>query len=166
MEEPQSRLTVCAATVRGIPASIAALRAIFMPCSSVWLTQPQITSSVSAIFQAGLRTISAFINSAESFSARTWRYMPFLERPIGVRTASTITASLGFKLIIVILPNRKAAVLNKRSCRPQPSGAVWRLAGRAHRGEHIGRTDQQTSASPSPRYSAARRPGMVGSQRP
>ena len=99
MEEPHRRLTVCAALVRGRPASMEMLRAMFIACSLVWFTQPQITSSVSSMFQLGLRSISAWISSADSFSARTLRNWPLRVLPIGVRTASTMTTSFGFKLI-------------------------------------------------------------------
>src|SRR5512134_3994989 len=52
------------------------------------------TSSISPGSSSGLRRSSAFITSAESTSERTFRNMPPFERPIGVRTASTTTASL------------------------------------------------------------------------
>src|SRR5512139_554882 len=52
------------------------------------------TSSISAGFTFGFRSRSAWMTAAERVSARTFRNMPPLERPIGVRTASTTTASL------------------------------------------------------------------------
>ncbi len=99
MEEPHRRLTVCAALVCGIGVISDAMRAMFQPCSRVWFTQPQITSSTSAGSIFGLRASTPVIRLADRVSARTLRYMPPLERPIGVRPKSTITTSLGFRLI-------------------------------------------------------------------
>src|SRR5207248_1975208 len=63
------------------------------PCSRSCLTQPQCTSSIS---RAGMptRSTSALIRSADRSSARTSRKIPFSgwARPIGVRTASMMTA--------------------------------------------------------------------------
>src|SRR5574340_982554 len=50
-------------------------------------------SSISTGSISGLRRSSACITSADRVSARTLRNMPPLERPIGVRTASTTTTS-------------------------------------------------------------------------
>src|SRR5579885_714999 len=94
MEEPHRRFTVWPETSCGRPASSATWRAMLKPCSRVCCTQPQITSSISLGFTAGLRLSKAFTSSAERFSARTLRNTPPLERPIGVRTASTITTSV------------------------------------------------------------------------
>jgi hypothetical protein len=101
IEEPQRRLTVWPGTVCGSPASSSELRATFMPCSSVWLTQPQITSSTSFMPTAGLRRNSASISPADSASARTLRNMPPFERPMAVRTPSTMTTSRGLRLILI-----------------------------------------------------------------
>ena len=92
IDEPQRRFTVTAGTECGIPASKAALRATLKPCSNVCCTQPQITSSMSLGFSAGLRSKMPRITAADKASARTLRNMPALERPIGVRIQSTITA--------------------------------------------------------------------------
>src|SRR6195952_1166646 len=99
MDEPHRRLTVCAAEVCGIWVISDAMRAMFQPCSRVWLTQPQITSSTSAGSTLLLRSSNLLIRCADMSSARVLRCMPPLERPIGVRPKSTITTSLGFKLI-------------------------------------------------------------------
>ena len=93
IEEPHKRLTVTPAIDFGKPASNDALRAILKPCSLVCFTQPQITSSISSGFNAGLRTKICFIKCADNASARTLRKTPALERPIGVRMQSTITTS-------------------------------------------------------------------------
>src|SRR5205085_6279597 len=50
-------------------------------------------SSVWAKSTSGLRSTSAASGTAARSSARTWRSEPLTARPIGVRTASTITAS-------------------------------------------------------------------------
>ena len=68
----------------------------------VWFTQPQITSSTSAGFTLSLRSSKPVIKRADISSARVLRCMPPLERPIGLRPKSTITASLGFKLISLL----------------------------------------------------------------
>ncbi|CRQ14432.1 Uncharacterised protein [Enterobacter cloacae] len=99
IDEPHRRLTVCAALVCGIWVISDAMRAMFQPCSRVWLTQPQITSSTSAGSTFGLRSSSLLIRCADMVSARVLRCMPPLERPIGVRPKSTMTTSLGFRLI-------------------------------------------------------------------
>src|SRR5512143_3988847 len=93
IEEPQSRFTVCALTTLGIGVRSWAKRATLNACSSVCCTQPQTMSSISAGFTSGLRRSRARITSAERVSARTLRKAPPFERPIGVRTASTTTAS-------------------------------------------------------------------------
>src|SRR5574344_487163 len=113
MEEPHRRLTVCALLVCGMRVSKEAMRAMFQPCSRVWLTQPQMTSSTSAGLMAALRASRLSIRWADMFSARVLRCMPPLERPIGVRPKSTMTASLGFKLLFyspVLLTKKGLAV--------------------------------------------------------
>ncbi len=99
MDEPQRRLTVWPALVCGIRVISDAMRAMFQPCSRVWFTQPQITSSTSAGSIFGLRASTPSIRCADMVSARVLRCMPPLERPIGVRPKSTMTASLGFRLM-------------------------------------------------------------------
>ncbi len=102
MDEPQRRLTVWPGTSCGITDSNAAMRATLTPCSRVWLTQPHRTSSTSAGSSLGLRANRPLISAADMSSARVWRKQPFLDRPIGVRAKSTITASLGFRLIYLL----------------------------------------------------------------
>ncbi len=103
MEEPQRRLTVCAGMVNGSCARRTMLRARFMPCSPRCSTQPQITSSISATSSFGLRASRPRITATDRSSARTLRKQPFLERPMALRAKSTITASLGFRLTIILL---------------------------------------------------------------
>src|SRR5690554_2544479 len=131
MEEPHRRLTVWAGTLRGIPVMIAALRAMFMDCSRVWLTQPQITSSTSLGSSPALRVNSDCITAAERFSARTWRKAPFFALAMAVRTPSTTTISLGFKLIVLIL---LFVVVGSGLGR----GAVEGLAGGGHLAQPLG----------------------------
>src|SRR6266581_1404315 len=89
--EEQSRLNVTPATETGRPASSAAIRATLRLSSPAWFAQPRYTSSTSAGSTPARRTTSRTTSAARSsgrtsFNAPRWR-------PIGVRTASTITAS-------------------------------------------------------------------------
>ena len=167
IDEPHSRFTVCAPTSLGIGVSSWAKRATLKACSSVCCTQPQITSSISAGSSSGLRRRSAFITSAESVSARTLRNIPPFERPIGVRTASTTTASLMASLRVEALagggqggelPRRgveraeRAVLLRGLQQRRRPT---WRRpSGRCRRGT-AGSRDRR--AAPCPPRPASRR---------
>jgi hypothetical protein len=62
-------------------------------CSAKLDAAPIITSSVLEKSTPGLRSISAFSGTAASSSARKSLREPLNARPIGVRTASTMTAS-------------------------------------------------------------------------
>jgi len=70
----------------------AAARAIFMPCSPVWVTQPAMTSSTWAGSTPARVTTSRRVSASRS-SGRTGLSLP-PRRPIAVRTASTMTASV------------------------------------------------------------------------
>ena len=94
IEEPHKRFTVCAATVCGITLNKAAFRATLKPCSRVWLTQPQITSSTWAGLSSGFRAKRPSITAADKFSARTFLKAPPLQRPMAERAPSTTTMSL------------------------------------------------------------------------
>src|SRR5471030_373861 len=121
------------------------MRAMFQPCSRVWFTQPQITSSTSFGSTLTLRSSNLLIRCADMSSARVLRCMPPLERPIGVRPKSTITTSLGFKLINILA--LLVWALNRRS-----SGHFWQLRGRVlqraqisvfvSQGNELGHTDR------------------------
>src|SRR3954452_15950859 len=76
-----------------MPASSPAWRPTFWPCSPIWNPQPIMTSSVCAKSTPGLRSTSALSGTAARSSARTSLSEPLTARPIGVRTASTMTAS-------------------------------------------------------------------------
>ena len=76
-----------------MPASSCALRATLAPCSPAWKPQPIMMSTVWAKSTPGLRSTSAFSGTAARSSARTSFSDPLTARPIGVRMASTITAS-------------------------------------------------------------------------
>src|SRR5579859_6878431 len=91
--EAQKRLTVVPPTVSGRPASATTRRARFIPCSPSGKAQPRITSSISARSSCGTRSTAALTASAARSSARTSLSAPLLARPIGVRTALTMTAS-------------------------------------------------------------------------
>ena len=93
-DEPHWRSTVVAGTVSGSPAARTAERVMFMACSLTWSTQPPITSSM----RSGSMPVRSTIFRSEWASRSTgWMGLspplPGLPRPIGVRTASTMTAS-------------------------------------------------------------------------
>src|SRR3954471_19104044 len=92
IEEPHWRSTVVPATETGQPAVSATLRPMFHVCSSTCVTQPHWMSSTSP-GSTSLRSTSAFTTCADSSSPRIEARVPFL-RPIGLRTASMISASL------------------------------------------------------------------------
>src|SRR5215470_15717501 len=75
IDEPHWRSTVVPGTVSGQPATIGTMRPMFQPCSPTCVTQPSWTSSISP-----------------GSTPRIDDSVPFL-RPIGERTASTISAS-------------------------------------------------------------------------
>ena len=85
MDEPHNRFTVCAGMECGSSALSTTMRAIFMPCSPRWITQPQIRSSISAGSSASLRASMPLMTVADRSSARTLRKQPFLERPMALR---------------------------------------------------------------------------------
>ena len=92
IEEPHCLSTDVPHTVSGQPATSDDIRATFSACSPTWLTQPICTSSISPGSRSR-RPTSPFRTCAASSSARTPASAP-LRRPIGVRTASTISASV------------------------------------------------------------------------
>ncbi len=91
IEEPHCRSTVVPATVSGHPATSTAIRPTFQPCSPTWVTQPIWTSSTSPGSRPA-RSTSPFSTWPASSSPRIPASVPF-RRPIGDRTASTISAS-------------------------------------------------------------------------
>src|SRR6059058_3021505 len=113
IEEPHCRSTVVPATETGQPAVSATLRPMFHACSSTCVTQPHCTSSISA-GSTPFRATSAFTTWAESSSPRMCESVPFLF-PIGLRTASTISASV-FRLATPLLYPPHAA--QEREGRP------------------------------------------------
>ena len=92
--DAQKRFTVVPGTMSGSPASSAARRARFMPCFSCGKPQPIITSTTSPGSSSGTFSSNARIAKARRSSGRTSASDPFPARPIGVRTVSTMTASL------------------------------------------------------------------------
>src|SRR5207247_425548 len=86
------RLKVRPATETGNPASRAAIRATFRLSSPAWFAQPRYTSSTKAGSTPARLTTSPTTSAARS-SGRTSLSAPWC-RPIGVRTAPTITASV------------------------------------------------------------------------
>ncbi len=92
IDEPHCRSTVVPQTVSGQPATIGAIRPMFQPCSPICVTQPICTSSTSAGSRSW-RPTRPFSTCAASSSPRVPESDPF-RLPIGLRTASTMSASL------------------------------------------------------------------------
>src|SRR5215208_5641093 len=92
MDVPHCRSTVVPHTVTGHPAASATLRPMFHACSSIWVTQPHCRSSTSPGSRS-LRSTSALSTWADSWSPRIDASVP-CRRPIGLRTASTMSASV------------------------------------------------------------------------
>src|SRR5215203_3257401 len=91
IEEPHWRSTVVPQTVSGQPATSGAIRPMFQPCSPICVTQPICTSSTSA-GSRWFRSTSPFSTCAASSSPRIFDSIPS-RFPIGLRTASTMSAS-------------------------------------------------------------------------
>src|SRR5713226_2710071 len=91
MDEPHWRSTVVPHTDSGQPATSGTIRPRFQPCSPIWVTQPNWTSSISAGSRS-CRATRPFSTCAASSSPRIEAREPFL-LPIGERTASMIRAS-------------------------------------------------------------------------
>ena len=91
IDEPHWRSTVVPHTETGQPAVSATLRPMFQACSSTCVTQPHWRSSICA-GSTSFRATSPFTTWAESSSPRMCESVPFF-LPIGLRTASTISAS-------------------------------------------------------------------------
>ena len=90
-DEPHWRSTVVAGTCQGRPAATQALRATFVLCSPTWVTQPATTSSTNAGSTAARSS-----RACRTWPSRSAGCQPAsapLRLPIGVRTASTMTAS-------------------------------------------------------------------------
>jgi hypothetical protein len=90
-EDPHWLSTVVAAAEMGRPASSQAVRATLKACMPTWLTQPPTTCSTS-LGSMPERSISSFCTAASRF-AECMVERPPLRRPMGERTASTITTS-------------------------------------------------------------------------
>ena len=69
------------------------IRAMLKACRPWGRPQPQKTSSTEAGSTSGLRSSRLSTTWAPISSGRCWASDPLKARPIGVRTASTITAS-------------------------------------------------------------------------
>ena len=95
IDEPHWRSTVVPQTETGQPAASATLRPMFQACSSIWVTQPHWRSSTWP-GSTPFRSTRAFTTWAERSSPRMWESVPPL-RPTGLRTASTMRASVGIK---------------------------------------------------------------------
>src|SRR5690554_2299134 len=164
MAEPHRRLTVWAADSCGIRVSREICRATLKPCSLVWFTQPQITSSTSFGSSLGLRSNSASISAADRVSARTLRKQPFLARPIGVRTQSTTTTSLGLRLIDLSPFGNLVRVSQRTSCQSWPFHAASRSARTAGQDLHTCLPVRRTCRRPCRRCSAGHHHGTEGNR--
>jgi hypothetical protein len=91
-DEPHCVSTVVAAVERGSPAASHAVRATLKACSPTWLTQPPTTWPTWA-GSMPLRSTTAFWTRPRR-SAGCTDDSPPPRRPIGVRTASTMTTLL------------------------------------------------------------------------
>lgn len=92
-EEPHCRSTVVAGTESGKPADSQAQRVVFMACSPTWSTVPPMTSSTSAGSIPLRPTSSLRVWASSSTGCVPASAPPGLPLPMGVRTASTMTAS-------------------------------------------------------------------------
>ena len=96
IEEPHCRSTVVPHTETGQPAASATLRPMFQVCSLIWVTQPHWRSSISP-GSTSFRARRPFTTCAERSSPRMCESVPFF-LPIGLRTASTINASVSLAI--------------------------------------------------------------------
>jgi hypothetical protein len=91
IDDPHWRSTLVPQTVSGQPATSGTIRPMFQPCSPIWVTQPSWTSSISAGSRS-CRATRPLRTCAASSSPRIEASVPF-RFPIGLRTASTMSAS-------------------------------------------------------------------------
>ena len=90
--ELQKRLMVSAGTESGSPASKAAMRATFIPCSASGVAVPITTSSICA-GSTPPRSTAAFNTQASMSSGRVSLSEPLFDLPTAVRTADTTATS-------------------------------------------------------------------------
>ena len=90
IDEPQKRLMVDPATVRGSPASTPTSRPAFMPCSPSGKAQPSVTSSM-ASGSTPVRSTSASTTRPASSSGRTPASAPFFAKWNGDRAYPAMT---------------------------------------------------------------------------
>src|SRR5882757_4437648 len=112
IDEPHWRSTVVPHTVTGQPAASATLRPMFHVCSLICVTHPHWTSSTSP-GSTSWRARSPFTTCADTSSPRMCESVPFF-LPIGLRTASTISASVSLAMGTTL-----AAPLDPRKCAKQ-----------------------------------------------
>src|SRR3954447_7743883 len=118
-EEPHCRSTVVAGTVQGKPAATHALRVTLVDCSPACVTQPPTTSSIWAA-STPVRSSSA-LSACPSRSVGCQPASLPLRLPIGVRTASTITAS---RMQHPLFPDTSVSILAGSGAADQPAVAV------------------------------------------
>src|SRR3954463_2014377 len=118
-DDPHCRSTVVAGTVQGRPAATHALRVTLVDCSPACVTQPPTTSSICAA-STPVRSSSA-LSACPSRSVGCQPASFPLRLPIGVRTASTITAS---RMQNPFIPDTSVSILAGGGGPDQPAVAV------------------------------------------
>jgi hypothetical protein len=98
-EDEQARLTVSPGTVSGRPASSAMLRAMPKPCCPSGTAHPVMTSSMAARSRPGSWSSTLSTTKPPRSSGRSSFSEPLCARPMGVRPAATITASVIVHLV-------------------------------------------------------------------
>ena len=89
--DPQARSRVTPGIASGQPAASTASLPTLVDWSAIWVTQPQMMSSISS-GSSWFLAASAVSTDADRSTGCTPLSVP-LRRPMGARTASTITAS-------------------------------------------------------------------------
>src|ERR1051325_3791801 len=118
--EPHLRSTVVPGTDSGKPAARTALRPTLAACSPTCMTQPAITSSMSDGSSLLRATRPLSVKARRSTGCQAFSTPS--RRPSGVRTASTITASLF--IFVAFAPNRLQRENNLKSFRLIAGGSA------------------------------------------
>ena len=140
-DDPHCRSTVVAGTDSGQPAARTALRATLTPCSPIWPTQPQTTSSTLAASRPTLST-RALSTTAERSTGWTPDARPALAER-GTNRLDNHRVAHVFSSIVLVTVSKPAAASQRR---PAPLARVLR---RVHRGEGCSWSFQATSADQS-----------------
>src|SRR5437763_4307148 len=147
-DDPHWLSTVVAATVSGRPAASHAVRAMLKDCSPTWLTHPPTTWSPSVGSMLARAMASRW--TAPSRSAACMLDRPPPRRPIGLRTASTMTTS--------VMARQRTWLSADATRRTAPADAQ-RLQ---HEQEQRGSDDRDEQPSPGELVEADDGPGRPG----